>query len=262
MISSELDFMFTFKCKMRNSPYQMLIILVVLTSIPLAYFLHIIESPVENINNIGGALNNYKSFDNCLWNVFIIITTVGYGDYYPISTLGRLAAVMVSLIGIVLVSLIIMTLQNSSKFSSYEAKSKDFIDRLNAKLEIKEQASNYFKETLKFLMFKSRYIKGVKSLTKVRRSDTNGDERERSIIESEKQDTKNAAILQEALIKRLNQKLNLKTLLKNFHRDYEPYDPMSILQDKVKDLDERLNELADQNQFIEEKLGKILTKLS
>lgn len=247
---------------MRNTPYQMLIILVVLTSIPLAYFLHVIESPVENVDQIGGVLNSYKSFENCLWSVFIIITTVGYGDYFPISTLGRLAAVLVSLIGIVLVSLIIMTLQNSSKFSNYEARSKDFIDRLNAKLEIKEQASNYFKQTLKFLMFKNRYIEGVKSLTRVKRSEGESNEKRKSIINSEKQDSKNAAILQEALIQRLNQKMNLKTLLKNFHRDYEPYDPMSVLQDKVKDLDVRLNELGNQNQIIEERLGLILAKIS
>lgn len=254
MISSELDFMFTFKCLMKYMPYSMLIILITMTTIPLSFMLLVVEGPVDNTNKY----NSFKSFDTCLWNIFVIITTVGYGDYFPISTLGRLLTVLISFIGTILVSLIIMTLQNSSQFSEYEFKSKDFIDRLNAKLEIKEEASNYFKQTLKFLVIKNKYINEAKNLSKIKRSGTDSSANKESFIESEKKEFHHAERLQTALIARLQQKLSLKNLLKNFHRDYEPYDPMSELKDKVTNLDEKISEISEKNELLCNRLSLLI----
>lgn len=43
---------------------------------------------------------NIKTAEDALWWSYITITTVGYGDFYPVTSLGRVVAVLVSLGGI------------------------------------------------------------------------------------------------------------------------------------------------------------------
>jgi voltage-gated potassium channel len=43
---------------------------------------------------------NIRTGGNALWWAIVTITTVGYGDYYPVTTLGRLTAVFVMFSGI------------------------------------------------------------------------------------------------------------------------------------------------------------------
>ena len=47
-----------------------------------------------------GAGANIKTGGDALWWAIVTITTVGYGDFYPITSLGRLTAVFVMVSGI------------------------------------------------------------------------------------------------------------------------------------------------------------------
>lgn len=47
----------------------------------------------------------FRNFFDAIWWSFATLTTVGYGDIYPISTEGRLIAVIVSFFGIAIVAL-------------------------------------------------------------------------------------------------------------------------------------------------------------
>lgn len=48
----------------------------------------------------GNPSANIKSAEDALWWSYITITTVGYGDFYPVTTLGRIVAGLISLGGI------------------------------------------------------------------------------------------------------------------------------------------------------------------
>ena len=50
------------------------------------------------------------------------MTTVGYGDGFPTTILGRAAGVISCVIGSILVSLMVVSLSNVSEFTSEEAK--------------------------------------------------------------------------------------------------------------------------------------------
>jgi voltage-gated potassium channel len=58
------------------------------------------NAPGANITNIGDAL----------WWAVVTITTVGYGDYYPVTLAGRLVAVGLMLGGIALIGMVTATL--------------------------------------------------------------------------------------------------------------------------------------------------------
>jgi voltage-gated potassium channel len=56
----------------------------------------------ENVGNNG----RYQSFFDALWWSAATITTVGYGDMYPITTIGRLVGVITMLVGISTLALV------------------------------------------------------------------------------------------------------------------------------------------------------------
>jgi voltage-gated potassium channel len=71
----------------------------------------------EAEHNAAGA--NITNYGDAIWWAFVTITTIGYGDYFPITFEGRAIAVLLMLSGLALVSVITVS------FASW------FLDRLN-----------------------------------------------------------------------------------------------------------------------------------
>ena len=55
-----------------------------------------------------------------MWVTYAILTTVGYGDMFPMTYLGRIIAIIASMLGNYFVSLFIVALTASSEFSPEE----------------------------------------------------------------------------------------------------------------------------------------------
>jgi voltage-gated potassium channel len=55
------------------------------------------------------AAANIKDFGDAIWWAFVTVTTIGYGDFYPITFEGRAIAVLLMLSGLALVSVITVT---------------------------------------------------------------------------------------------------------------------------------------------------------
>lgn len=53
---------------------------------------------------------NITSFGDAMWWAFVTITAVGYGDYYPVTDLGRMIAVGLMIAGIALIGSVTATL--------------------------------------------------------------------------------------------------------------------------------------------------------
>ena len=53
---------------------------------------------------------NITNFGDAIWWAFVTITTIGYGDYYPITFEGRAIAVLLMLSGLALVSVITISI--------------------------------------------------------------------------------------------------------------------------------------------------------
>lgn len=68
-----------------------------LLAVLMMFILFISPLIILNLEKNYGAIN---TAENALWWTFCTITTIGYGDLYPVTTLGRLFTVFVSLGGI------------------------------------------------------------------------------------------------------------------------------------------------------------------
>ena len=81
-----------------------------------------------------------QTFGEGLWWAFVTITTVGYGDYFPVTPTGQLVAVGVMLGGIALIGVVTATLASwivervSATNESEKAATKSHIDELAVEL--------------------------------------------------------------------------------------------------------------------------------
>mmetsp|Transcript_10233 Transcript_10233/g.10200 ORF Transcript_10233/g.10200 Transcript_10233/m.10200 type:complete len:112 (+) Transcript_10233:1095-1430(+) len=87
--------------------------------------------------------------NNALWNVFITLTTVGFGDFYPKSTFGRIVGVIVCSWGVFVVSFFVVTLNNMLTFNANEEKSYNILQRLRFKDDLKIKATKVLTSAFK-----------------------------------------------------------------------------------------------------------------
>ena len=97
----EVGIQFAIKAELMKRPYIMLTIMMVISLCILGYGIKTFELGVWNTNY---DISTYKigtpfaSLQNCFWLIIITMTTVGYGDIYPKSHLGRFIAVIACII--------------------------------------------------------------------------------------------------------------------------------------------------------------------
>ena len=84
-----------------------------------------------------------------MWNTLITFTTVGYGDLYPKTYGGRIIGMIIIFWGVFLVSFFVVTLQNMLTFNSNEEKSYTLLQRLEYKMQLKEQAAKVLVKSYK-----------------------------------------------------------------------------------------------------------------
>lgn len=74
--------------------------------------------------------NNLGRYANALWNIIITITTVGYGDFYTRTDLGRFVIFVVCVLGIFVISVMVVTLINSLVISTLEGHAITVLERI------------------------------------------------------------------------------------------------------------------------------------
>jgi len=79
---------------------------------------------------------------NTIWNVLVTMTTVGYGDYYPKTNMGRVVGIIIAFWGVFIVSLFVVSLSNMFEFDQGEQKAFTLNERLQAKENLRVEAAN------------------------------------------------------------------------------------------------------------------------
>ena len=90
-----------------------------------------------------------ESFENAIWLTIITMTTVGYGDFYPRTLIGRIVDTLLVVWGVFIVSLMVVLLTNTLNMDSSEERALIVLNRLEAKKVLKEKSANLIATTFR-----------------------------------------------------------------------------------------------------------------
>lgn len=88
----------------------------------------------------------FTTIEDGLWWAVTTVTSVGYGDYYPVTTVGRILGAVLEVAGVMLFGLVIALitvelLRNEQQF--YWKRTTERFDRLEEKLEKLEKEQRF-----------------------------------------------------------------------------------------------------------------------
>ena len=246
LIGGNLNRLFVVKCLIIKNPFKFLIIISFSIILVGSFMLRIAESPAYEEPTEEGEYNDndYRKFENCIWNVMITMTTVGYGDYYPITLIGRLVNVFLSIAGTLLTSYMVVFLQNELVFSDNEDMAFNFREKSVLKEKFELKAANYYSTGFKYIIAKKRYVKACKLKIPKRGIDQ----------------LKNK--MKEALYNKIKAKRAFKKVFQNYQNTYEAWDDDDILKQKMDDFQDKLTSMNENCNQMEEHINDINTLLN
>lgn len=136
MFGAQPGFVLVFKCIMKDNPFGCVIILFLGGVSFFGYLIMIAEAPISRLESF----MNYSSYINACWGTVATMTTVGYGDMFPRTNLGRLFMIVCSMYGVIVVSLMVVTVTNFLGMSQMESASYTVMKKLEYKGLIKQAA--------------------------------------------------------------------------------------------------------------------------
>ena len=154
---------FAFKAELTYRPYIALFFVTLVVISICAYFVRIGEYGVMDYQTQAKNLseqNDLAYLLNCIWLIIITMVTVGYGDEFPRSHFGRVVIIIASILGMLLVSIIIVSLGNLIEFSDEEKKAYSLLNKMKADDNAFNKAGNVIGILCKMRYLFERRIKG------------------------------------------------------------------------------------------------------
>lgn len=106
---------FSMRANIKKRPLMVVVMLWIIILVTCSFALRVFERPLDTFNNF-----NISSYWNAIWLLSVTMTTVGYGDIYPNTIVGRLITIFVSFCGIISISLLVIAITNSLVFEGGE----------------------------------------------------------------------------------------------------------------------------------------------
>ncbi len=126
MYACEADYLYVIKCIMKTYPYFLILSAMAMSIFIFSFAIKICESPLVREQEV----KTFYNYLSSMWNIVVTMTTVGYGDISAKTHLGRFVIFWVCIWGIFIVSMMVITLNNTLETSTLENKAIAVLDRL------------------------------------------------------------------------------------------------------------------------------------
>ena len=125
----EHNTMYIIKCLLHEKPLISIAVFFGILMMICGYCLKLSEGVLHLYN--AGLQTGFENYSNCFWCIFITMSTIGYGDYYPKTLPGRSIIIITSIIGVFLSSVLIVSLSLRLDMQAGESKSHVVLTRLS-----------------------------------------------------------------------------------------------------------------------------------
>lgn len=133
MFQSQCDTLWVIKCLLKVRPFSNIFIGFIICIGGFGYMQMIAEAPLDRI--LTGSMKH--TYWNSCWCAICTMTTVGYGDIYPQTLMGRVIAFFCSLAGVIVVSLLVVAFGTIMTMDNSQSSAFTVIERLKVRDEIK-----------------------------------------------------------------------------------------------------------------------------
>lgn len=144
-----MDFLFAIKAEFQERPFIFVSVILGASIVIFGYSLR----SVEMFFMYGTDLNKVQDWRyvwNGFWCIIITMSTVGFGDFYPISIAGRTIVVISSFWGTFLISLMVAALTVAVEFNPQESVAHETIKAAQAEIEYGKVGTVFFQTLIRF----------------------------------------------------------------------------------------------------------------
>lgn len=120
------------------SPLKFLFICLFISIPVFSFIIRVSEYPLSYLVE----RNGFHKYANCFWWTVVTMTTIGYGDYFPRTPLGRIVTFLLSIWGVIIVSSMVVVLSNYVTPSNVERKAFFMIKKLGIMSRLRENISH------------------------------------------------------------------------------------------------------------------------
>ena len=143
------------KAYQKNNPFKTLIFLFTISCICFSLSIRVFE--IYYWESFPIISQDWTFIWNALWCIFVSMTTVGYGDFFPKTHFGRIIVIFSCIIGIYFTSMMMIFLTKKSILTENELKSYKLITRLKIRYQIKDIHSYMIYHGFKMVIIKKNY---------------------------------------------------------------------------------------------------------
>lgn len=145
----EFDTSLVFRAMMNHRPLATVLSFFSITVIIESYAMYVAERPVCytstafangwcNLNSFGK--NDFSSYSISVWNILVTSITIGYGDVYALTQLGRTIAIMTGMIGCITTALLITGISRAVALTKEEERAYNAFLRLQFRSDLRTKA--------------------------------------------------------------------------------------------------------------------------
>ncbi|TNV83147.1 hypothetical protein FGO68_gene9498 [Halteria grandinella] len=147
-VGIEADTGFSLKCIYLENPFQVLGSATLISIIVFGFALRLFEMPYYeddppyNVPPDDDSYQDYTYIWNGMWVVVVTMASIGYGDFYPCSHMGRFIIIFATFWGVFIVSMCIVSVANYKQFYATEKYAFKVIHRLKMRHNLQVRAAN------------------------------------------------------------------------------------------------------------------------
>lgn len=147
------DYKFVLKSYLKYYSYLFIIALILLSTLLLGLLFRIAEKGTNKDEN------NFGYIWNSFWVIIITMTTVGYGDVYPVTHLGRLVTIIACIVGAIVLTFLVNAMTNTLEMKPKEGKVSRQIQKMNdIQRHLRSDAQSIISTYLRMIVLRKRRI--------------------------------------------------------------------------------------------------------